>query len=458
MKTFWNLNDLKQALKKSSEISYWKIETDTIHRYETYLMKDFKTNEVFSDQKREVIEKKIRVWILIFLNENQCGEFSSDWSLYKDLNSQLENAIEIAKNAKKKKWIPEFNLQKSTNPPYSCDPDIKSNLTLNASAIENEIVKKINEKNRENFNSCELFVSYHQKKFIFSNDKSFTHDQSRIYFDLAYSSQNNNKSDEFNLRRWFVHKDQIDLNSLFDHTIHCAQAIVKATLPKAHSYPVLFDEEVLCTLFHDLITHLQSSQKYDQLPFKEKGEFLIPEAKGDLIDLSIDPHDPFGADTIGFSQQGYPQKPQIFVVKNQIKSNITAEPYSQYLDHTLTTTRGTLTVSPGKKSKAELLKQSTSVLEIFQLSGLFTDAATGTFSSEIRLGCIHHPDGSKQWIKGGSISGSLSENLTRAEFSSETARFSEFTSEKHTDGGPSPLSYNGPRYILFNEVPVASSL
>lgn len=95
-------------------------------------------------------------------------------------------------------------------------------------------------------------------------------------------------------------------------------------------------------------------------------------------------------------------------------------------------------IAPGETS-LEALKPGT--LEILELSGLFIDAHSCTFSSEIRLALFHSPEGPSP-IKGGSLSGSLT-SFQDMKLASTMIRTSEMASGV-------PYGYYGPTHARIH--------
>ena len=90
------------------------------------------------------------------------------------------------------------------------------------------------------------------------------------------------------------------------------------------------------------------------------------------------------------------------------------------------------------------------VIEILQFSALFSDANSGTFSSEIRLAKLYDNErGTVVYLKGGSLSGSIHENFRDLRLSSQRVRKAAFSSDE-----PSGQGYYGPDYALLNDVSI----
>jgi hypothetical protein len=98
-----------------------------------------------------------------------------------------------------------------------------------------------------------------------------------------------------------------------------------------------------------------------------------------------------------------------------------------------------------------LIQSAPRVLEILQLSGLFTDANSGTFSSEIRLARLHDREtGAVKYVKGGSLSAAILENFKELRLSSEVVHRQHFET-----GSSSGEGYLGPCFALMNDVSIA---
>ena len=150
------------------------------------------------------------------------------------------------------------------------------------------------------------------------------------------------------------------------------------------------------------------------------------------------------------SEQGLVQRPLKLVEKNRVVATATDKQYGDYLGISPNTNRGNIVVDPGMMSYEELTRQSPQVIEILQFSGLFTDPNSGTFSSEIRLAKLYdNQTGSVHYLKGGSLSGSISENFKGLRLSKNRSIRSLFFSD-HSHG----QGYFGPDFALLSNVSI----
>ncbi|MGZ3687376.1 MAG: metallopeptidase TldD-related protein, partial [Bdellovibrionota bacterium] len=220
--------------------------------------------------------------------------------------------------------------------------------------------------------------------------------------------------------------------------------------PGTGKYSVIVDSEVLATLFNGHLTQLSGGNSYQGLPFVKIGEELIPQATGDLLSLTLDPSLEYGADTAALSDQGVLQQPIRLVEHNRVVATAMDKQYADYLSAKPTAVRGNVVVDAGKLSHEELTKQGPQVIEILQFSGLFADPNSGTFSSEIRLAKLYdNVRGKVSYLKGGSLSGSITENFRGVRLSRERVKRAHFSS-----GGGHGHGYYGPEFAMLTDVSI----
>lgn len=461
----WTIDQLKLELNRKLEIRFWAISVQNIHRLERYLMKGQRAQSVLTDQDREASIQNIYVKVAVRLKTSgKQGEATKKFFKGMPIAPQLDAIIQAALQTEHDIWdLPpkpegQPSALKTADPAIVESPD-QSLATLSAQIDESVRAQQDASQAVSQFNSAELFVSVHDSEIHLSNGLSHRSSQTRVYSESAFSYEEKGAdgklhSDEFLSARWSIKLDPKETRASIDRSAALARRTLRVRKPEAGSYAVLVDIDVLAKIFHDFLPHLSASSAYRGLPFKKPGDALVPGAKGDLITLKLDPTLDFGADTAAYSFQGVPQKPLELVRANQIVATAADQQFAHYLGIKPTTARGDLVVSPGKHTYEELLKLRPVVLEILQFSALFTDASSGTFSSEIRLARLHQ-GGKHEYIKGGSVSGSIFENLTDVRLSSETGYAAEFGGffATENDGG---VGYHGPRYALLNDVSVAS--
>ena len=448
------MEQLKAILSKRSEIKGWMIQVENIHRLERYFLLD--KNEIATDQDREVKQQNIR--IRIFVNKKdpaRQGEAEKIISLTLPLEEQVDSAVRSALETDIQKWELPARLDIKFPKLKTADPLMLENLNRVMRDMTDQIYRISLKKRDVTFNSAELFLSNHGYETHLSNGLTHHSNRTKIYAEAVFSTLPGKNSDEYLEYQWASSLSEFSIDELFNKAAERARytsLVVKK--PESGSYFVLVDSAVLDLLMHDYLTQLSGGSKYLKLPFIEVGDELIKDAAGDLINLKLDPYLDYGADTAAVSSDGLLQSPMDVVRDNRVLETLSGKQYSDYLNKQPTTVRGNLVMPAGKYSRDQLISMQPKVLEILKFSALFTDPYSGTFSSEIRLGRIFNREkGTVEYIKGGSLSGSIFANFKNVRFSDRLVMRSSF-SPGMSANGESVSGYFGPEFALLSDVSV----
>lgn len=451
----WKLDQLKSQLGSRKEIKAWIITQEHTHRRERYFLLDQDTLGI--DQDRETHAQSIQVRMFVNLNgkPGRQGEISKKFFPSHPLKEQIDAAVDAAMQTDHQAWdLPREVPSKLPNLATS-DPRIAEDIERVMSELTDRISKAVTKKRPTVFNSAELFLSLHDRELHLSNGLTHRSSQSRIYAESAYSMNRKLpggeiQSDEYLNTQWSVSMDDLSVEKLFDETSERAEHSLEVQKPKTGKYPVIVDAEVLATLFNDQVSQLSAANAYNRLPYIKPGDAWIPEAQGDLMSLSLDPTLEFGADTTAVSDMGVPQLALKLVEDNKVLATSADKQYADYLAIPVTTNRGNVVINAGKLSHQELTRHAPQVIEILQFSGLFADANSGTFSSEIRLAKLYdNVRGTVTYIKGGSLSGSFRDNFKGVKLSKDRVKRAHFDA-----GSPRGRGYFGPEFALLSDVSI----
>lgn len=450
----WKIDELKSELKTFPEVLGWIVSQEHIHRKERYFLND--TGKMGIDQDRDTRLQSIQM--RVFVNRGvpgRQGEISVKLFPSLPLKAQIKSAIQAALLTDHQAWALPKSLPAELPQLKTTDPRIAEDIDGSMASLTQQIQAAVEAKHESVFNSAELFLSMHHREFHLSNGLTHRSSQSRIYVEAAYSkamklADGQTHADEYLNSHWAVSQDDVKIRELFDETSDLAAASLSTEKPTTGKYPVIVNAEVLSTLWNNQISHFSATAAYNQLPFQKPGTPLIEGATGDLISLWLDPTLDFGADTSAISSQGIAQDRFQIVKDNQVVGTSADLQHGTYLAMKATTTHGAVEIAAGSLSHEELTKHAPQVIEILQFSGLFADAQSGTFSSEIRLARLYdRKTGTSKYLKGGSLSGSLFENFKNVRLSKERVKHSHFSA----DLGPGH-GYYGPKYALLNDVSI----
>jgi predicted Zn-dependent protease len=463
MANLWIMDELKQSLAlacETGQVTGWLLAEDRVHRRERYFLTEADAAlAIDQDRASDSFNVVLTLFVDIGIEQRQ-GEISKKLFMTLPLAEQLAAALAAARQTDQARWALPPAYAAPLPGLLTADPRLQEDMDGCMEQMTARIAAAVQVVRPTRFNSAELFMSLHQRQWHLSNGFSHAATQTRIYVEAAYSmtqiaaddsAGGEPVSDEYLHTQWAVNMDDIDVPALFDETSERAMRMLQVQAPVAGNYPVIIHADVLATLFHDLLSQLSAVNAYNQLPYIAPGAELIKAAQGDLLTLALDPDLPFGADTALFSEAGVRQQKLTLVDKNIVLASAADQQHASYLNLPVTTVRGNIVVAPGTLSHAELSQAGPLVIEILQFSGLFTDANSGTFSSEIRLARVFdNVNGSVHYIKGGSLSGAVADNFKGLRLSREVVRHAHFTS-----AAPRGQGYLGPQYALLSDVSIA---
>jgi predicted Zn-dependent protease len=450
----WNLDQLKSELSRRKEVKNWIITEENVHRRERYFMAD--GQHLMIDQDRNVHGRTISIRIFVHLPQpGRQGEITKKLFPSISLKTQIDSAIESALQTDHQVWELPVEVPKEIPLRETTDPRMAEDLSQVMTELTQRVQKSVNKQRETTFNSAELFLSVHHRELHLSNGLTHRNSQSRIYTEAAFSyakakPNHQVQSDEYLTSQWAVHLDHLPIEKLFDEASENAQHSLDVVKPFTGKYAVLIDAEVLSTLVHGQLSQLSAGNSYNGLPFIKPGSEFIPSPSGDLMSITLDPSLKFGANTVSISDQGMIQAPLKLVENNQVVATATDKQYGDYLNLKTTTVRGNLVIEPGTLTYQELTQYAPVVIEILQFSGLFADPNSGTFSSEIRLARLYdNQRRTIRYLKGGSLSGSVSDNFKGLRLSQSRVNRSHFSSESAFGQG-----YFGPEHALLSEVSI----
>jgi len=447
----WNLQELKNILNAAPVIKGWVITQESLNRRERYFLMD--SGRLAIDQDREARDFSIRLRVFVRLGAQQDRQGESSIKLHGDqpLEPQLKALLEAASLADQAIWELAPSPVAALAPVQGHDPAIAEDIHAAMERLTTRLAGAIAVVQGAQFNSAELFVGLHEREQHFSNGLTHRSLQTRIYSEAAFSATGSGISDEYLETRWSSLEKDLPIEELVRESAERARHMIQVAPAVAGTFPVMVDSEVLLALFNGHLAQLSGANHYHELPCLKIGDPLIPSARGDLITLHLDPALEGGADTVAVSGDGTPQMRRTLVRNNRVEALVMDQQHGQYLGLPVGVSRGSVVIDPGTRSKQELIESRPRVLEILQLSGLFTDENSGTFGSEIRLARLHERESGRiTYIKGGSISGSIQENFADLGLSRETIRRCHFE-----NGVPSGSGYSGPAWVLLSDVSIS---
>ncbi len=297
-------------------------------------------------------------------------------------------------------------------------------------------------------NSAELFSNVHHQLLQSSNGIDARKVSTDLYFEVAMERAPGPNDQEV-LKYWhFVGLDDADLEAKLDAVAIETLMTVAAELPPSRDQAtILIDSYGISKLVAALINQLDAASEFAKGPHLLPGDSVLtgtPQAGTDQLSVSVDPSLAQMAKSSPFTAEGLIAQKAEVIVNNQVLTQLIDARMAHYLGKAVNGISGNLVVNSGSLSKAELLSSAKEVIEILDFSSLLVNAATLTWSSEIKLGRLYRQGQFVATLKGGIVSGNVRASLGGFKFSAQRVK-------RNTVGGyfEAASGYDGPEHMLI---------
>jgi PmbA protein len=310
--------------------------------------------------------------------------------------------------------LPEKKL--SYNQIQTVDADLRERPLFYLDRIQDDLTKGSLEKVRRS--SAEVFIEDKELFLLNSNglekESSFT----EIFVDFILLAEKGPLLDgeSQGMKRVRYYTD-LQLTEMVQHYAQYAREAQEALLPQGGSYPVVFSDEALDTLFNFFVLQASGPACFQKWSHLVIGKPVILDLKGEALSLSSNPTLAGGMKSRSFDDNGLPLY-RVEVIQNNIfQKRLNSKRYADYLQEEATGDSSNLEVAPGSRSVLDLLADGP-CYHLLRFSTFEPNPITGAFSGEIRTGyLLQH--GQKIPIKGGSVSGTIQQAFKEAYFSKE---------------------------------------
>jgi PmbA protein len=299
------------------------------------------------------------------------------------------------------------------------DPAVSEKLL---DGFEKRLIAAVAKEKRTRLSAAEFFVDRVHSRLFNSNGLELEQESTLLHTEFILLSKTGKSEKEFINRytRRFV--QDFNLEHEVAESSQFARDATKATLPKTGVYPVLLTDEPLDNLFNPLVAKASARLKYNKMVQASLGDSLSPDIRGDSITLWSNPLLARSVGSYRFDSYGTPGQRVCLIEQGRLKNHLADKRYADYLSVPATGSLGALEVEPGTRSYKSMLNPkewgSDRIYHLQAFSAFEPNAITGAFSAEIRAGYEITAKGVKP-IKGGSVSGVLSEAITDVYLSRE---------------------------------------
>jgi len=405
------LKDLTSWVQSLPGVSAWEIRQLWKKSYQRYFIFDQIESQRLVETEKFIVTlyKKYE-----YQRKKVLGESTVSLSEGDNAKERLDLGLEMAAMVAN----PIFHLPGkglSYGQVQTVDPEVRDHPLFYLDRIQEDLLKMPLKKVKRS--SVEVFIEKKEIFLINSNRLEKEGASTEIIVDFVLLSEKGPslEGECQGAKRTRFYQD-LHLTEMVQRYAQYAREALEARLPREGSYPVVFSEEALDTLFNFFC--LQSSgpacfQNWSNLAI---GQPVISDLKGEALNLSSNPCLPGGIKSRAFDDNGLPLYGVNVIQNNIFQKRMNSKRYADYLEEEATGEFSNIEVAPGSKSSKDLFEVP--CYHLLRFSTFDPNPVTGAFSGEIRTGYFLQ-DGQKIPIKGGSVSGIMQKAFKEAFFSRE---------------------------------------
>ena len=315
------------------------------------------------------------------------------------------------------------------NRPYKLNqPKQAEPLDIKQSPVEIEAesfikaLQSIDETSTEYLNSFEIFVNQNEQRLITSEGIDITQCYPTSMIDLVVNARKDDH--EIELYRIYnlgsCEPDQIkqDISELLKFG---KDRLLAVNTPQLENIPVVFSTDAALSIYEYFLGNLDAAYLVRGISGYEIGKPIAENIEGDRITLKAVRELPGSPCNYAYDAEGAPIRDELLMEDSIPKKFVGNRMFSQYIGLDDSFIVSNWCVSGGRKSAAEL--KTGAFLEIVEFSDFQVDDMTGDIFGEIRLAYYNDGKGNVIPVCGGSVSGSMLDNIAHMQMSRETRRY-----------------------------------
>lgn len=287
--------------------------------------------------------------------------------------------------------------------------------------------------------AAELFADHQRITVVNSSGFHDSYEATELFTEFVLLAEDNHASVECHHMARARRLQELDMAAQVARNRQWVDDRLRAELPPTGTYPVVFGEEALDTLFNTFTAHASGKSRYEGWSRLEEGKPLIEPLQGEALHLTIDPTLPWRLGSRPFDIEGQANRATTLIDQGRFTQRTAEKRYADYLGIPATGSGGTVVVATGQRTLDDLLADGP-VIHAQRFSTFHPSLVTGSFSGELRTAYLHQPDGAVIPLTKGSLSGNVWDAFANAHYSVE----------KTTRSG-----YQGPAGVRLEGITVA---
>ena len=398
---------------KSCGADAWEIQDTKTRGWEFYFIR----HELDQNRAKDVEHINLKVYKLSE-DEQSLGIASAEVSPTDDeetIRKTAENLVYQASLVKNKPYQlnqpEEAKLQEAETKPLAMEAESFIKTMLG-----------IEETSTEYLNSFEIFVNQNEQRLITSEGIDITQSYPTSMLDLVVNARK--EEHEIELYRLYhlgsCEPEQIkrDVEELLQFG---KDRLLAVSTPQLKHTPVVLSTDAALSVYEYFLSNLDAAYLIRGMSNYEIGKPIAEDIQGDRITIRSARTLPGSPCNFAYDEEGAVIRDEVLIEESVPKKFVGSRKFSQYLGLKDSFMVSNWCVSGGRKSADEL--RTGKFLEIVEFSDFQVDSMTGDIFGEIRLAYYHDGEGNVTPVSGGSVSGSMLDNIAHLQMSRETRRY-----------------------------------
>ncbi|AIO18091.1 peptidase PmbA [Candidatus Izimaplasma bacterium HR1] len=431
------MKKLIELLNSKKSIDEYKITKTKTSSTELFFIKD----ELQMNRGKDVLKTTVVVYKNFEENEKKYKGSSSTIISPTMTLDEMSEAIDTASLAASFVKNEYYGLEVPTN---ETAPKLPSKFS-EGNMIDSiaKLVKDLYEENNQFgsfINSTEFFINKQDIRLINSNgiDVSFTKYSGEI--ELITEAVGKTELIESYDVFYFSDYDKETIKTLILESLEFASLRAKAIpMPKVDNLPVIINGVAAKELWDYYTFNASASAVYNHLHTNKVGDTVQEKGNGDLVSIKLVPYLENSSASSYYDANGTFLKETSIIKDGVIENLIAGKRFAHYLNVPCTGNIRNTVVASGSYTEKEL--KTGPYLELLKFSDFQSDAMTGNFGGEFRLG-IYFDGEKKTPVTLGSISANIKEVQKNMYLSKELIKDNSFI---------------GPKLIKFDNIDIAGN-
>ncbi len=277
----------------------------------------------------------------------------------------------------------------------------------------------IRETPEEDLNSFEIFVNRNTRHLLTSEGIDILEEYPTSTLDVVVNARKDDREIELYRLMHFGNCDAALLKQDIENLMHFGRDRLRAVpTPALGNAAVVLSTDASLSVYEYFLDNLNAAYLVRGVSPFEIGKPLAEEFKGDKVTLRSLRMLPGSPDNFACDAEGAPVRDADLIREGVPAEFVGSRMYAQYLGLEDAFSVTNWSVSGGTRT-AEAIRTG-EFLEIVEFSDFQVDSMTGDIFGEIRLAYYHDGKGNVQPVTGGSVSGSMLDNIADLAMTEET--------------------------------------